>query len=273
MLDPEHRRSGARYRLATRCVSMGRPVDPHSRARKLARGLLAAKASGAEHVVISGDLTEMGDPTEFEHFARVLEDAGMREGAVTLVPGNHDAYTSEGSWRRALEGPLRRYASASAGAGAEGTIVDLGAIALLPIDTSFFQSIARSGGAFTRDAARAVEARLADPGLRQKAIVLVMHHPPFERHKTPVARWIDGLRGLTRAVDLLVKHPRLQILHGHLHYVVDRIVDASVGFVGAARRARIFGAPATVDDADETPRVRLYDLRDGALESVGLYAM
>jgi hypothetical protein len=32
-------------------------------------------------------------------------------------------------------------------------------------------------------------------------------------------------------------------------------------------------APATVDDAHDAPRVRLYDVRDGWLESAGLYAM
>jgi Icc protein len=270
-LDPEHRRSSTRYRFATKFVSLGRPVDPRGRARKLARALAAAKASGADHFVITGDLTEMGDATEFEHFANVLDDANLPRESVTLVPGNHDAYTSGAAWRRALEGPLQRYASASATV--TGKTVDRGNVAFLPIDTSCFQSIARSGGMFTPDAARAVQARIDDPALRDKAIVLVMHHPPFEHHKNPLAQWIDGLRGCTHVLDMLARHPSLQILHGHLHRVVDRIVLLGKGVAGAANRARIFGAPAIVDDADDAPRVRLYDIRDGALESAGLYAM
>ena len=55
--------------------------------------------------------------------------------------------------------------------------------------------------------------------------------------------------------------------------MVDRIVDVGKGVAGVATRARIFGAPAVVDDAEDAPRVRLYDLRDGALESAGLFAM
>lgn len=269
-LDPHTRRSGARYRFATRFVSLGRPVDPKSRARKLARALVAAKASGADHVVITGDLTEMGDATEFEHFADLLDEAGMPEDGLTLVPGNHDAYTSRAGWRRALEGPLKRWASASA-TGA-GHAVLRGDVAFLPIDTSCFQSIARSGGMFTPEAARAVQARIDDPALRDKAIILVMHHPPFVHHKTPITQWIDGLRGCAHVLDMLARHPRVQILHGHLHRVVDRIAELGKGVAGAANRARIFGAPAIVDDPDAAPRVRLYDVRDGMLESAGLFA-
>lgn len=269
-LDPQTRRSSARYRFATKFVSLGRPIDPRSRARKLTRALAVAKASGADHVVITGDLTEMGDATEFEHFASLLDEARMPEDGLTLVPGNHDAYTSGAAWRRALEGPLRRWANASATE--PGHTVIRGDVAFLPIDTTCFQSLARSGGMFTPDAARAVQARIDDPALRDKAIVLVMHHPPFIHHKNPVAQWIDGLRGCTHVLDMLARHPQVQILHGHMHRVVDRIAELGKGVAGVANRARIFGAPAIVDDKDTTPRVRLYDLRDGAFESAGLFA-
>ncbi|MBX3186079.1 MAG: metallophosphoesterase [Labilithrix sp.] len=263
MLDAQcRRRGGARYRFATKAVSLGRPVDPQARAKKLTRALRAAKASGADHVVITGDLTEVGDRAEFEHFADVLEDAKMPEGSVSLVPGNHDAYTSGSAWRRALEGPLHRFAAASAAE--PGKIVDRGPVAFLPIDTTCFQSILSSGGLFTPEAARAVTSRIDDPALRDKAIVVVMHHPPFDQHRNPIAQWIDGLRGCAHVLDILAKHPRVQILHGHMHRVVDRIVKLG--------KARIFGAPAIVDDGD-APRVRLYDVRDGALESAGLFAM
>jgi 3',5'-cyclic AMP phosphodiesterase CpdA len=270
-LDPETRRSTTRYRFATKFVSLGRPVDPRARARKLQRALAAAKRSGADHIVITGDLTEVGNDVEFEAFANILHDARIPEDGLTLVPGNHDAYTSSGGWRRALEGPLEKWAKASATD--TGKLVDRGDLVLLPIDTSCFQSMTRSGGMFAPEAARLVQARIDDPALRDKSIVLVMHHPPFEHTKNPLVQWLDGLRGCKHVLEMLARHPRVQILHGHLHRVVDRIVDLGKGVAGVANRARIFGAPATVDDNDDKPRVRLYDLRDGALESAGLFAM
>lgn len=271
MLDPQTKRSGARYRFAAKAVSLGRPIDPRARAKKLARGLAAAKASGADHVVISGDLTELGDAVEFEHFADVLDQARIDPEHVTLVPGNHDAYTTPLAWKRALAGPLARYSRGSAEE--PGKIVDRGSFVLLPVDTSCFQSIARSGGEFTRAAATAVERRLEDPSFRDKAMVLVLHHPPFPKHENPIWQWIDALRGGTHVLDLLMRHPRAQLMHGHLHRVVDRIVGGIGTMVaGAAAKARIFGAPAIVDDEEDRPRVRLYDVRDGQLESAGLFS-
>lgn len=272
MLHRDPRRSSARYRLATRMVGVGRSLDPAPRARNLARALAAARAAGADHVVVSGDLTELGDDAEFEHLAEVLHDAGLPGDSVTLVPGNHDAYTDPTSWRRALAGPLRAFAAASAGDPAK--VVERGDLALFPIDSSRFQSIARSGGEFSVEAARAIERRLRDPALRHQSIVVVLHHPPFAQSRAPLWQWIDGLRGRAHIVDLLRRHPRLQVLHGHLHRVVDRIValgrDARAR--GAAATARIFGAPAIVED-DRSARVRLYDVRDGALQVAGLFAM
>lgn len=263
MLDPMTKRSGARYRLATRAVSLGRPIDPRGRAKKLSRALAAAKASGAEHIVISGDITEVGDEVEFEHFADVLDDARIDPASITIVPGNHDAYTTPRAWRRALEGPLRRYAASSATE--PGKVVEGAGAVFLPIDTSCFQSIARSGGEFTRDAASAVEERLSDSFFRDRPLLLVLHHPPFAKHENPVWQWIDALRGSTHVLDMLRRHPRAQLLHGHMHRMIDRIVE---GFDSA--KARIFGAPAVVDDGDRA-RVRVYDVRDGAIESAGLF--
>lgn len=270
----------ARYRFATKLVSLGqRPVDPLQRRRQLARALAAAKASGADHVVISGDLTEVGEDAEFEQFAEVLHDAGLPEDSVTLVPGNHDAYTSTDGWAKAMRGPLARFAAASAAVA--GKIVDRGAVAFLPIDTTRFQTIAWSGGVFTKETSAAVERRLRDPAFRDKAMVLVVHHPPF--HPVKAMKWIDGLRGGADVLDLLARHPRLQLLHGHLHRIFNHIVATSSA-VGAAlgqavlrpktespdAATRLFGAPATCDGTDEAPRFRLYDVKDGALHAADM---
>lgn len=266
LLDARAEKHPARYRFATKLVSLGRGVDPSARRRRLARALAAAKASGADHFVISGDLTEVGATGEFEHFAEVLSEAGLPEDSVTLVPGNHDAYTAHGAWERAIEGPLARFASASATA--PGKVVDRGPVAFFPIDTSCFQSITRSSGVFTRATADKLERRLADPGLRDKALVLVLHHPPI--YGNAFMKLFDGLRGCAQVVELLVRHPRLQLLHGHLHRVVDRIVSSSKeacanGSSARPAHTRVFGAPATCDGPDDAPRIRLYDIEDGRL--------
>ncbi len=256
MLGAASKARAQSYRV--KFVSIGRTLDVEGRARKLAGALQVAKTSGAEHFVISGDLTEVGAPDEFDTFAGVLQDAKISPDAVTLVPGNHDAYTS-GGWQRALDGSLSAFRGGSATA--PGKVVDRGNVAFLPLDLTYFQSVASSRGDFSAENARALEHRLADPSLRHKALVIVQHHPPFGNPRNPW-HWVDGLRGYARLIEMLVKNPRVQLLHGHMH----RMVDAIVG-IG---KKRAFGASAVVDDEPASPRVRLYDLRDGLLESVGL---
>jgi hypothetical protein len=48
---------------------------------------------------------------------------------VTLLPGNHDAYTSPDAWRLAMEGPLRPFRRSSATE--RGKVIDLGDAVLL----------------------------------------------------------------------------------------------------------------------------------------------
>jgi 3',5'-cyclic AMP phosphodiesterase CpdA len=239
----------------------------------LRRALGIAKASRADHVVISGDLTETGEEVEFEHFAEVLHESGISPETITLVPGNHDAYTPGDAWRKAMAGPLAKFAASSAdssvnGPGA-GKLVDRGKVAFFPIDTSRFQNIAWSGGIFTRAMVEALERRLHDAAFQHKALVLITHHPPFHPHRLPIVRWIDGLRGSAEVLELLGRHPRLQLLHGHLHRVLDRILMA-----GKLQRpeststpTRLFGAPATCDGPDDAPPIRFYDVRGGVLSA------
>ena len=103
---------------------------------------------------------------------------------------------------------------------------------------------------------------------------LVLHHPPF--HPVKAMKWIDGLRGGANVLDLLARHPRLQLLHGHLHRIFNHILATSSA-VGAAvglrpkseapdAATRLFGAPATCDG--DGPNVRLYDVKDGALHAL-----
>jgi hypothetical protein len=48
----------------------------------------------------------------------------------------------------------------------------------------------------------------------------------------------------------------VQVLHGHLHTAVTRVLE--MGGI-----TRIFGAPAVVED--EAPRVRIYETRGGVI--------
>jgi 3',5'-cyclic-AMP phosphodiesterase len=246
----------SRYELGVRFVSLGRPLDAWERTRKIESAFAAARRAGADHYVVSGDLTETGTEEQFEAFAEVLSSTGIAPSRVTLVPGNHDAYTAGDAWARALAGPLAPYAATSAMA--PGHVVDRGDICFLPLDVACHQPVTRSAGELSHEAADALAHRLADPGLARKTVVVVQHHPPYRRFGA--WQWVDGLRGWETLMGLLGRFTHAQLLHGHLHRAVSQVVHFG--------RDRLFGAPAVVDDV-HAPRVRMYEVGDGALTSVG----
>jgi 3',5'-cyclic-AMP phosphodiesterase len=255
----ETRSGGSRsYGLDVRWLSLGRRLDARARAERLRRALDLARTGGADHVVVTGDLTESGRLEQFEHLAEVLLETGIDPQRMTLVPGNHDAYDAERTWAKAVAGPLRPFAEASAGAGHvghAGRVVEVGGAVLLPVDATFHQPVTRSAGLFTPEAALAIERRAADARLRRKPMFVVLHHPPFER-RLRAWQWIDGLVGHERLLDILRRFRGLGVLHGHMHSSTDRGIDGGP--------ARVFGAPAVVEDG-EAARVRFYDVADDVL--------
>jgi Icc protein len=258
ILDARPSRARSGYSMGHRFLSFGRPLDALGRRNKLVHALSAARRVGADHVVISGDLTEIGSPGEFECLGEALHDSGIAPERITLVPGNHDLYTSADAWARALEGPLAAFEPTSARE--PGRILECAGVRILPLDVARLQPLTRSAGWIEDSALEVVERRAADPGLADRPLLVVQHHPPFVR-ATQAWQWVDGLIGAARLMSILEAFRHLFVLHGHLHSAVNRVLGCGV--------ARVLGATAIVDDWDG-PRVRLYDVRDGQLQAAGI---
>jgi Icc protein len=260
VLDPRPSRTRSGWSMQVRFLSIGRPLDAAGRRKKLIRSLDAARRLGANHLVLSGDLTEIGTAGEYETLAEILHDSGIAPEQMTLVPGNHDMYSSADAWRWALGGPLSAFARTSATE--PGKMVELGGATLLPLDATFHQPVTRSAGCISVEALEAIQARASDPAFADRPLVAIQHHPPFVR-KTHAWDWIDGLIGARSLMSLLERFRHLFVLHGHLHAMVNRALGCGV--------ARILGATAVVDDKDE-PRVRVYDVIEGRLAAASLVA-
>lgn len=253
LLEDDHgaRSSGERLRLSF--LSFGRRLDPQRRRRRLARWIDLALRAEVDHVLITGDLTEDGTDAQLEALAEVLLDSPLDPDRVTLVPGNHDAYTDAGAFRRALEGPLGPFRRTSA----PGAATVLDEVVVVPVSTAMPQPVTRSAG--EADAADLEKLRVlaTAPSLRHRAVVVGMHHPPAP-NPLPPAQWIDGLQNHRAVRAVLGDHARMHVLHGHTHREADRAV-------GLDRRPRAFCANAVVDS--DAP-LRLYEARGGRLEPI-----
>lgn len=240
----ERRTGAARARLAY--LSFGRPVDAERRRRRVSRALEAARA--ADHVILTGDLTEDGLDAQFEVLAELLAGSRIDPSRVTVLPGNHDAYTDGAAFERALSGPLRPWAETSF----PGVAIRLRGAVLVGISSSIHQPVTRSTGAIAERELDVARAHARATRGRDEALVLAVHHPP-RRHVLPPMQWIDGLRDHAELTELLLDHDHAHVLHGHTHVRSDDSVRSG-------GPTRVF-SPESVVSGDNP--VRFYSVRHG----------
>jgi 3',5'-cyclic AMP phosphodiesterase CpdA len=250
LVEENHVQRRRAHRLRLSWLSLLRPLEPEKRRHRAARALEAAFASGADHLVITGDLTEDGVPAQFEVLAGVLAESRWPASRVTLVPGNHDAYNDGGAFDQALEGPLRPYRETSRA----GAVIAIAGALLVAVSTAFHQSFAKSAGGMERVGLDAIDSAAREASRRGTALVIAQHHPP-KGHALPPIQWIDGFQQHRELTALLLQHDHAHVMHGHTHTLADRPVRS-----GAS--ARIFSAEAVVDSASP---LRLYKAEHGRL--------
>jgi 3',5'-cyclic AMP phosphodiesterase CpdA len=175
------------------------------------------QASAPDHVVVTGDLTNLALEGEFAAARRWLERIGDA-GLLSLVPGNHDAYVpvpfaaTWALWREYLASD-REGAGCAVGAPVEfPTLRVRGPLALVGLNTATptgpFLATGRAGGEQLARLGRLLE-ELAGSGLWR---VLLLHHPPTEG--------ASRRRALTDAPalrEVLGKAGAELVLHGHAH--------------------------------------------------------
>lgn len=250
LLEARHALRPACERLRLSFLSFGRRLDADGRRARLVSGVHRALRARADHIVLTGDLTEDGTDAQFEALAEALHDCSVDPDRVTLIPGNHDAYTDPQAFGRALDGPLRAFRRTSGPCTA--TVLDEAVV--VPVSTAMGQPVTRSAGAVSeRDLAK-IDALAGAPTLRHKAVVVAMHHPPTPA-AIPGAQWVDGLQNHRAVRAPIERREHVHVLHGHTHRETDRPL-------GAIDRSRVFCAGAVVDASDP---LRLYEAEGGRL--------
>ena len=142
------------------------------RLERLHEVVARARSLEPDHIVISGDLTTTALPAEFQAARTELAELLVDSERVTVIPGNHDRYTSGSVRRRQFEkwfgefspvSPypwLRRLDDETSILGLDATRSHLSASGLLPADQLV-----------------AAQALLADPLMRPRRLIVACHYP------------------------------------------------------------------------------------------------
>ena len=170
-----------------------------------------------DQVVVTGDLTNVACEPEFVAARAWLERIGP-PSAVTVVPGNHDAYVAvprERSWERWSE-YLRSDPGSAADTGASDEFPTLrvrGAAAIIGLSTALPTRPGLATGALGAPQLERL-ARLLD-SLRDSSLcrILLLHHPPMPGVVSSRRALVDA--GALRA--LLARSGVDLVLHGHGH--------------------------------------------------------
>jgi len=212
--------------------------------------LLADVAEHApDHVVVTGDLTNIALPDEFERAREWLERVGPPD-RVSVVPGNHDATVllpwdaGLGRWQPWMTGD-----EPANGIPADGFpfIRVRGPVAFVGLSTAVPTPPLLATGTVGAAQAARLETALAELGRRGLFRVVLMHHAPILIGRSERKALTDR----HRVQDVLARAGAELVLHGHHHcdqigsvpgrgaaIPVIGVASASAAPVGRAQPAR-----------------------------------
>jgi 3',5'-cyclic AMP phosphodiesterase CpdA len=184
--------------------------------------VLEAAARAADHVVVTGDLTNLAFESEYAE-ARLLLDGVGRDREVTVVPGNHDIY---------LPQIVREHRSASAfepflrsdlpdlavdvPAGRFPCVKLRGPAALIGLSSAVPRPPFVSAGHLGRAQLEALQAILAHPEVARRTPVVLVHHDPLDG-RLRLEQLRSGLVDARALRAALASLARGLVLFGHLH--------------------------------------------------------
>ena len=212
----------------------------------LARDL---RASAPDHIVITGDLVNLGLPAEFIRAGAWLRELGTPEW-ISVVPGNHEAYVRIGRDRSLAHWAdfMTSDVAAPPGRAVAGDFPYLrrrGPLAIIGLSTAVATPPGFATGLLGEEQLEALERLLAGLADEDCCRVLLLHHPPLEGACTWRKRLIDApaFRRIVsyRGADL--------ILHGHEHVPVNGMIE------GCERRIPVRSVPSA-SSLDTRPQRR-----------------
>lgn len=198
------------------------------------------KSKQPDHVVVTGDLTNISLPGEFEAAAHWLRRLGTPD-RVTVVPGNHDAYVAvpfERSWHH-WAGYMSNEANGNPGQEPRGfgdfpLVRRRGPVAVVGTSSALPTGPGMATGKLGPAQLGELERQLEILGREGLFRVVLMHHPPLDattKHRKRLLDSTDFLAAVKRAGAELV-------LHGHDHRFLEAEIDGPGGPIP------VFGVPS-----------------------------
>lgn len=240
----------------------------HHTQERLDRVAAGLRDLAPDHLVVTGDLTNLALEAEFERVGFFLRGLGIDASRITVVPGNHDAYT-QGSYKsQYLPAFLPEFLQADIQVAPHKRVLNtfpfvrlLGSdVALLALCSAVPRLPFVAAGQIGAPQLSGVSELLAHPSLSGRKLFVLVHHPLHMPEKGS-KRWFESLRDAAALVGTLTPHAQFVVLHGHLHRRMTHRTDAYVSY-GAT------SASNEHHDGARDAAINVYDLAaDGSIDA------
>ena len=242
-----------------------------NRRRKHKLELLAAlgddlRAQAVDHLAVTGDLSNISIEGEWQAARRWIEQNTPSSRAVSVIPGNHDAYVADvvhaGTFERLFSDYQRPDVSVSSSASPSYPFLHLrGPLALIGVNSCVATGDLGAWGEIGAPQLARLEALLASPAIADQLRVVLVHHPPV-MHKGGEHR---NLRDRAALAAVLARAGADLVLHGHDHRDERATLDGPGGrpiaIVGA-------GSASYAGSAERRSRYNIYEIDHGAVTLV-----
>ncbi len=201
--------------------------------RAIAQEISNAKV---DHVVITGDLTNLALEQEFRAVRELLEtELGMGAEHVSIVPGNHDLYTRGAMRARRFTRFFEPWLASDLPAlgvdialGRFPFVKLRGPLAIIGLSSAVPRPPLVAAGQLGAAQIDALARILAHDEVKRRTPVVAVHHP-IHNPDSLVKTWLEGLRDADALADALADVDGGLLLHGHLHRHIQRALPTRAG--------------------------------------------
>jgi 3',5'-cyclic AMP phosphodiesterase CpdA len=243
--------------------------------RAVAREITRAKV---DHVVITGDLTNLALEQEFVAVRTLLEDhLGLDPHQISAVPGNHDLYT-RGAMR---DQRFTKYFHDYVASDLPELCADLplgrfpfvklrGPCAIIGLSSAVPRPPLMAAGQLGTPQLEALRRMLVHPEVQKRTPVILLHHP-IHNPRSKLKTFMKGLWDADELIEELAGLHRGLLLHGHLHVRRQCTLGTPVG-----EMLSVGATSASLDDAHEHKMAgfNLYEFDDaGKLRNIEAHVL
>lgn len=244
--------------------------------RGLLETVLAESTARVDHLVVTGDLTNLAHEAEFHEVRRILDEVA-RSVEVTVVPGNHDVYLPSVGHERRIAHHVAPFVigerpdlAVRVPAGDYPFVKLRGPAAIVGLSSAVPRPPFVAAGLLGPEQVAALERILALPEVTARTPVLLVHHPPVDP-RGRLARLRDGLVDAHRLRRALDGSARGLVLFGHVHARRRYALGTAAGTLDV-----VSASGAALDHPDPAVRAgfNLYEIgSDGAVARVESWAL